>query len=201
MLILLLTCFAAHAQENKKIIVLGDSLSAAYGINPQQGWVNILSAYLAQNNLQYKVINASISGDTTESGLNRLPALINNNQPNIDIMIIALGSNDGLRGLPTDLIKSNLGSMITLCQQNNIRVLLVGMYMPPNYGERYTRDIKKVFQDLSVEYKVRQIPFMLANVATNPRLMQEDGLHPTAQAQPYVFRNILMGLRPMLVKS
>lgn len=181
--------------------MLGDSLSAGYGINPQQGWVNILAAYVAEKELDYVVINTSISGDTTESGLNRLSSVINNNQPDIDIMIIALGANDGLRGLDPSIIKSNLGSMITLCQQNNIRVLLVGMQMPPNYGDSYTKAIQNVYRELTIEYKVRQIPFMLANVATNPALMQEDNLHPTEQAQPYIYRNILMGLRPMLLKK
>lgn len=197
-LILLLTAFTIRAETAKKIIVLGDSLSAAYGIEPQQGWVNILAAQLAQSNPDYQVINASISGDTTDSGLNRLPSVINNSQPNISIIVIALGANDGLRGLHPDSIKSNLGNMITLCQQNDIRVLLVGMYMPPNYGESYTSAIQKVYQDLTIEYKVRQIPFMLANVATNPNLMQSDGLHPTADAQGAIFRNIWRGLRPML---
>ncbi len=198
LLILLLTSFTTSAQTKQKIIVLGDSLSAAYGMSPQQGWVNILAGYVAQKNPEYEVLNASISGDTTESGLNRLPSVISNNQPDINIMIIALGANDGLRGLDSSIIKSNLGSMIKLCQDNNIRVLLVGMQMPPNYGESYTKSIQKVYQELSVEYKVRQIPFMLANVATNPKLIQEDGLHPTQDAQPYIYRNILMGLRPML---
>ncbi len=191
----------AHAQSKQKIIVLGDSLSAAYGIHPQQGWVNILAGYIAEKQLDYEVINASISGDTTESGLNRLPSIINNNQPDIDIMIIALGANDGLRGLDPSIIKSNLGGMIALCQENNIRVLLVGMQMPPNYGESYTKSIQKIYQELSIEYKVRQIPFMLANVATNPKFIQEDNLHPTEEAQPYIYRNILMGLRPMLLKK
>ncbi len=198
MVILLFTAFTSSAQDHKKIIVLGDSLSAAYGIRPEQGWVNILATNLAQSHPEYSVINASISGDTTESGLNRLPSVISNNQPGIDIIIIALGSNDGLRGLSTDLIKSNLGSMIALCQENSIRVLLVGMYMPPNYGDSYTSGIKKLYQDLTIEYKVRQIPFMLANVATNSNLLQEDGMHPTEQAQGAIYRNIWMGLRPML---
>lgn len=197
-LIILLTSFNTGAQTKQKIIVLGDSLSAAHGIQPEQGWVNILSAYLVEKNLPFEVINASISGDTTDSGLNRLPSVIKDNQPDIDIMIIALGANDGLRGLSASLIKSNLASMISLCKDNNIRVLLVGMYMPPNYGESYTRSIQKVYEELAVEYQVARIPFMLAHVATNPNLMQEDGLHPTAQAQPAIFRNIWAGLKRML---
>ena len=198
MLILLLTGLSAHAQQNKKIIVLGDSLSAAYGINPNQSWVNLLSAYIAQSNLEYEVINVSISGDTTESGLNRLPSVIKNNQPHIAIMIIALGANDGLRGLNPDLVQANLASMISLCQQNDIKVLLVGMYMPPNYGEAYTKSFTNLYRNLMIEYKVRLIPFMLGGVITKANMMQEDGMHPNEQGQPMIFRNILSGLRPML---
>ena len=200
LLILLLAFFSTAAQADKKIIVFGDSLSAAYGIAPEQGWVNLLSVYLNQRHSDLTVINASISGETTDSGLSRLPSVIHRYNPNINMMIIALGANDGLRGLEPDLIQSNLGKMIALCHENKIQVLLVGMQIPPNYGKAYTQAIQKIYGDLSIKYQVRRIPFMLANVATHATLMQEDGLHPTAEAQPIILNTILMGLKPLLPK-
>lgn len=178
--------------------MLGDSLSAAYGIPAEKAWVYLLSKYLAQSYPSYQVLNASISGDTTESGLYRLPTLIYQNQPNISIMILALGANDGLRGLDPSLIESNLSNMITLCKKNKIKVLLVGMYLPPNYGIAYTKAFSELYSHLLTQYKISFIPFMLEGVATEPNFMQEDGLHPNEEGQKIVLKNILSKLNPLL---
>ena len=178
------------------ILVVGDSISATYGINPQSGWVSLLGIKITQEKKPYQVINASISGDTTINGLKRLPALINKYQP--AIVIIELGGNDGLRGLSLKVMEKNLRQMIKLCRQSGSKVLLAGMKIPPNYGKRYTQAFNKIYQDLNTQYKLNLIPFLLEGIGGNHELMQQDGLHPTEKAQALIMKTIWNKLEAML---
>jgi acyl-CoA thioesterase-1 len=197
-LALLNTANAAKPTVTPTILVFGDSLSAAYGIPREQGWVALLQQRLKDNNLPYEVANASVSGETTSGGLSRLANSLKQYQPSI--VIIELGANDGLRGLPINQIKTNLQKMITACQQVNAKVLLLGMIIPPNYGPSYTREFKDAYAGLAKQYKTSLVPFFLDGVAGNPELIQEDGLHPTAQAQPQILDTIWKTLKPELSK-
>lgn len=160
------------------LLVLGDSLSAGYGIDPKKGWVSLL-----RNDFEPKhtIINGSISGDTTGGGLARLPLLLKKFNP--DFVILELGGNDGLRGQPLRLMKKNLASMISLCEQSNAVPILFGMRIPPNYGRRYTEAFAKVYGQLSTERDVTLIPFQLEELAITEGMIQQDGLHPTEKAQ------------------
>jgi len=171
----------ASAVTKGKILVLGDSISAAYGINPKSGWVNLLSNKIAQAKKPYQVINSSISGDTTASGLSRLQSLLDKYQPHI--VIIELGGNDGLRGLPVDMIKLNLKKMIEMCETRQSKVLLAGIRIPPNYGKRYTEAFFQLYTELEKQHDILLIPFLLEGIGDNPALMQADGIHPAAMAQ------------------
>lgn len=186
----------AGVLEEKNILILGDSLSAAYGINPQSGWVNLLADKLAQEKIPYKVINASISGDTTINGLNRLPDLLNRHRP--EIVVIELGANDGLRGVQLPVMQTNLEKMINYCQTSGAKVLLVGMRIPPNYGRRYTESFQKVYFDLADKYTISLVPFLLDGVGGQASLMQSDGLHPNAQAQPVILQTLWPKLELLL---
>jgi len=181
-----------------KILVYGDSLSAAYGIPQQLGWVALLKQRLAQEQLDYEVINASISGETTSGGLSRLKNTLQQTKPNI--VILELGANDGLRGLPVTEMRKNLSAMILLCKKSGAKILLLGMRMPPNYGARYTEEFRKSYAELSLQHKTALVPFMLENVAAKPELIQQDGLHPNTLGQPVMFENIWLKLRPLLKK-
>ena len=191
----------SHASEHT-ILVLGDSLSAAYGIPRERGWVALLQEKLLQEKLaqqklpNFNVINAGISGDTTDGGLARLPALLQKYKP--DIVIVELGANDGLRGFQIDRTRDNFTQMISLCHSSNAKVLLVGMKIPPNYGQRYTSDFYETYTLSARKFNVPLVPFLLDGVATNPELMQQDGLHPRAEAQPKILNNVWKYLRPML---
>lgn len=183
---------------NPKILIYGDSLSAAYGIPQQQGWAVLLQNKLTHEKLPYDVVNASISGETTSGGLSRLPAALRQTQPGI--VILALGANDGLRGLPIKEMRANLASMIKLCKKSGTKVLLVGMRIPPNYGPKYTEAFSESYRLLSKQHKVSLVPFMLDNVAARTELIQQDGLHPNAAGQPIILENIWKKLRPVLKK-
>lgn len=187
--------------QAQSILVLGDSISAAFGIDPQSGWVHLLQQKLDESApSKYSVINASISGATTGDGLARLPALLKQYQP--DIVILELGGNDGLRGYPTRLMKRNLQSLIDLSRQNGAKVILAGIEIPPNYGPRYTQSFRETFLRLSQDNpKISFIPFILQDIATQPELMQSDLIHPTAQAQPIILGNIWPTLSPWLLSS
>jgi len=161
-----------------------------------EGWVALLEKRLTDEHLPHRVINASISGETSSGGLNRFPGVLRKHQPKI--VIIELGANDGLRGLPLTLMRKNLRSMINAAQQNNARVLLLGMRLPPNYGPRYTQGFAQVFVELAREYKTGLVPFLLTGVATQARLMQSDGLHPTAVAQSRILDTVWPHLQPLL---
>jgi acyl-CoA thioesterase-1 len=183
---------SSKAKGSQTVLVLGDSLSAAYGIARESGWV----ALLAQRLRPHQVINASVSGETTAGGLSRLPALLATHKPHI--VVLALGANDGLRGLPVPQTKRNLDAMINLISKQHGQVLLVGMQLPPNYGTAYTSKFQALFTQLAKEKKVPLLPFLLAGIATNAAFFQADGLHPTAQAQPILLNTVWRELQLML---
>jgi len=178
------------------IMVLGDSLSAAYGIDRDKGWVALLSKRLAQRGYRYQVVNASVSGDTTRTGLGRLDAALATHRP--QIVVVELGANDGLRGLPFNEIESSLVRIIEKCQQADARVLLVGVRLPPNYGEAYNREFLAIYRRLAGRFNIPLVPKMLDQVSDYRNLLQEDGMHPVAKAEPKVLDNIWIKLQPML---
>ena len=194
---MLLWSFTALAETAPAtILVLGDSISAAYGINTNEGWVALLQQRLAQKGLNYRVVNASVSGDTTRTGLNRLNDALQQHQP--AIVIVALGGNDGLRGLPFSEIETSLTSIIQLSQQQGAKVLLVGVRLPPNYGAFYNTRFATLFQQLSDTYQVGLVPMLLDQVSDHRELMQADGIHPTAAAQTQILENVWPHLQPLL---
>ncbi|MBW0145950.1 arylesterase [Marinobacter arenosus] len=176
------------ANQNTLLIV-GDSLSAAYGVPSERAWVQLLKERLDQNGLsQWQVVNASISGETTDGGARRLPDLLRENDP--DVVVIELGGNDGLRGFPPNVIESNLADMIEQVQETGARTVLVGMQIPPNYGQRYTQMFADIFPKLSDRYNTALVPFFLQGVYDRDGFMQDDGLHPSEEAQPKLLDNI-----------
>ena len=181
------------------IVVYGDSISAAYGMAPELGWVNLLSSQLIELAPQYEVINASVSGETTGGGLVRLPKTISRHQP--DILILELGGNDGLRGYPIDKIESNLTEMVRIAQAAGARVMLIGMVLPPNYGKRYTRAFEQVFTKIAEANNLALVPFLLDGVATSESLLQRDGIHPRPEAQALLLENILPTLLTVLEEN
>jgi len=181
----------------KTIVVYGDSISAAYGMNTSEGWVSLLTERLnTQRPSEYQVINASVSGETTGGGLTRLPKTLEVHQP--DILILELGANDGLRGYPIKKMKSNLNTMVDLAQSAETQVLLVGMVLPPNYGRRYTTAFEAMFTEIAAEYAIPLVPFLLDGATTERALIQRDGIHPTADAQPKLLDDIWPSLLPLL---
>jgi len=169
------------AASVQKILVFGDSLSAEYGLPRGSGWVQRIEERLAQYKTAYQIRNASISGDTTINGLNRMPAVLQEFSP--DIVILQLGANDGLRGLPVSQMRDNLRAMIEMSQEVGAEVLLVGQHVPPNYGQRYSREFHDVYAELAEETGVALVPFMLEGIALDASMFQADGLHPTVEAQ------------------
>ncbi len=178
------------------MLVLGDSLSAAHNIPLESGWVHLLDARLDQMVPKWRAINASISGETSLSGRNRLPALLAKYRP--AVLVLELGANDGLRGLPLPALRNNLDAMIRTAQQAKLRVLLVGIELPVNYGQRYRDGLRAVYAELAQSRHVALVPFLLEGVALDPALMQADGLHPVAAAQPRVLDTVWEPLRPLL---
>ncbi|MAE03556.1 MAG: arylesterase [Porticoccaceae bacterium] len=175
------------------LLVLGDSLSAGYGINQGSGWVDLLRYDWKD---RHQIINGSISGDTTGGGLNRLPLLLEKFSP--DYVLLELGGNDGLRGQPLSLMKNNLLSMIKLCRDAGAEPILFGMRLPPNYGRRYSDAFAAVYPQLSAQEKVLLIPFQLEELAVTDGMIQQDGLHPTAKAQPIIKQVIKDYLQPLM---
>jgi acyl-CoA thioesterase-1 len=186
----------ALASTQPTILVLGDSISAAYGIQREQGWVAHLERRVERLDPPWRVVNASVSGETTGGGLARLPSTLAAHQP--DVLVIELGGNDALRGYPIERIRDNVQRLVELGQQAEARVLLVGMQIPPNYGPRYTRGFAELFRNVSDQTGVPLVPFILEPVALTPELMQSDGIHPTADAQPLMLETIWPYLRPLL---
>ena len=190
------TAFAATASTSASILVLGDSISAAYGINTNEGWVALLQQRLTNKDFRYRVVNASVSGDTSRTGLNRLGNALRQHQP--AIVIVALGGNDGLRGLPFSEIEASLTGIIQLSQHQGAKVLLAGVRLPPNYGEFYNARFARLFQQLSETNQVALVPRLLDQVADHGELMQADGIHPTAAAQAQILDNVWPHLLPLL---
>lgn len=188
LLLMALLLLAIPAYSQSTILVLGDSLSAAYGIDEQDGWVSLLDKRIAQERPQYRVINASISGETTAGGLSRLPQLLQ--QTETDILVLALGANDGLRGLSLKQMRNNLKQMIGIAHKSGSRVLLVGMQLPPNYGKVYSQLFFQSFEDIAKNHEVAHLPFLLEGIARQKGLFQADGLHPTAAAQSKIMSNV-----------
>lgn len=193
---LLLWISPLQATESRVLLVLGDSLSAAYNLPATSGWVSLLEQRLKREYPEWQVVNASISGETTTGGLTRLPALLRQHQP--ALVLLELGANDGLRGQPVPGIRNNLSQLIRLSRDAGADVLLLGILLPPNYGPRYTSQFEQLYPQLATEYKLPLLPFLLDGVADRPELMQQDGLHPTAAAQPRVLDNVWPLLEPQL---
>ena len=188
--VFIFACLSASSANaaSPVILVYGDSLSAAYGIRQEQGWVALLKERVQQEKMNYSVVNASISGETTSGGLSRIEKVLKEHQPKL--ILIELGANDGLRGLPITAMRNNLEAMITKSLKYKVKVILVGMRIPPNYGIKYTRDFKEAYAILANQYKLPLVPFLLNGVAGNHELNQEDGLHPLAKAEPTILNNV-----------
>jgi acyl-CoA thioesterase-1 len=194
-------CFTAVQADDSDptILVLGDSLSAGFGLDLKDAWVTLLQTRLEEKGYGYRVVNASLSGDTTSNGLRRLPRALRIHQP--EIVLIELGGNDGLRGYPAEAMQTNLDTMIVTANDAGAQVILAGMLIPPNYGEDYTAAFAQVYADLAAKHGVALIPFFMKNVALDENLMQADGIHPNKQAQPMLVDNVWPVLHEMLTQS
>jgi len=186
--------FSSWAQTNPLILVLGDSLSAEYGLSRGSGWVNLLEQQLLQDRSPWLVFNSSISGETSTGGLSRLPSLLEQKRPGI--IIIELGANDALRGLPLSETESNLRNMIVKAKKSGAKVLLLGLQIPPNYGQKYTAQFKALYPTLAREENIQLLPFFLEGIATRPELFQADRIHPNEQAQSILFKNVWGSMAP-----
>lgn len=182
-----------------RLLVLGDSLSAGYGIDVDKGWVQLLQERLREEGYPHRVVNASVSGETTAGGLKRLPRLLEEHQP--QWVLLELGGNDGLRGQPVADMKANLKKMVTLSRAEDARVILLGMQIPPNYGPRYTEQFTRAFPQLADELSLPLVEFMLEGVAARDEYMQNDGIHPNAKAQPLILDNVWPRLETELKAS
>ncbi|MEZ8965441.1 arylesterase [Vibrio breoganii] len=178
------------------LLVLGDSLSAGYQMPIEKAWPTLLPDELSDRGHQMRIINGSISGDTTGNGLTRLPALLDKHRP--DYVLIELGANDGLRGFPPKLIKDNLTKLIDLSEESGAKVIVMQIQVPPNYGKRYTQSFEQVYPSVTEDKDVDLIPFFLAEIITDPDLMMQDGLHPKANAQPWIAEFVALQLSPLL---
>lgn len=178
----------------KNILVFGDSLSAGYGIATEQSWVSLLQREIKRSHSRFSVVNASISGETALGGRQRIANALRQHRP--AVVIIELGANDGLRGFGTADIEANLGGIIEAATRSHAKVLLLGIRLPPNYGEPYTTQFQNLFPRLAEKHRIRLLPFLLEGVA--PEQFQADNLHPTAAAQPQIMRNVMQALKPLL---
>lgn len=196
---LVFACLATasvSANEAPVILVFGDSLSASYGIREDQGWVTLLQEKLTSEGFAHRVVNASVSGETSNGGLARLPASLQSHAP--DLVILELGGNDGLRGLPLQALEDNLQAMIDMIKQADAEVLLAGIQIPPNYGPRYTEPFAQIFPSLAERESLPLVPFLIDGIAQQPELMQNDGIHPKAEAQFMIVDNVWPVLKPLL---
>lgn len=182
--VLLVLCSTAAAVQAKTLLILGDSLSAGYGLSQQQSWVNLLQQKLDQQNSGWTLVNASISGETSGGGLARLPALLEQHNP--DYVLIELGANDGLRGFPVPQLETNLTAMVTQIKQQQSKALLMQIRIPPNYGPRYTKLFTELYPKIAKEQQIPLWPFFMETIALKPQWMQADGLHPNLEAQPVI---------------
>ncbi|WP_077929018.1 arylesterase [Wohlfahrtiimonas populi] len=194
-LVLFITIGFAQAQS---ILVVGDSIGAGFGINPKDSWVNLLNEKLKAEGYQYEMVNRSISGDTTTNGLNRLPRLLEQVKP--EITIIELGGNDGLRATPATRIAENLSAMIELVKASNSKVLLVGIQLPPNYGDAYLERFLAIYPELGEKHQIAVLPSIVEKVGGNNDLMQGDGIHPNKDGQPLMMESVWEKLKPLLLK-
>ena len=190
----LLISFVTSASSNSTILVMGDSLSAEYGISRGSGWAKLLEGQLQKKGSQWTVFNASISGETSAGGLTRLPALLAQKKPGI--VMLELGANDALRGLSIDETEKNLSQMIQLSKKSGAKVLLFGMQIPPNYGQDYTKKFKDLYLKLATQEQIELVPFFMAGVASNPSLFQSDNIHPNEKAQIILYKNVWGAMAP-----
>ena len=195
-LVLASLLLASQSAVAGTVLIWGDSLSAGYGLRPPQAWPALLEQRIVDARLPHKVVNASISGETTAGGRSRLPAALQTYRPSL--VIIELGANDGLRGLPVPAMIANLQAMIDASREAGARVLLIGMRMPPNYGPDYTSRFERAFQELAKTNKLRLVPFMMEGFADKPAYFQRDGIHPIADAQPLILDTVWRELKPLL---
>jgi acyl-CoA thioesterase I len=193
---LLIASTGAAATGERTLLVYGDSLSAAYGLRVDQGWVALLQKRLDEQGYGYRVVNASVSGETTSGGKARLERALSQHQP--AIVVLELGANDGLRGLPVAGARSNLEAMIGAIRASGAMLLLIGIEMPPNYGVQYAKAFSAVYGDIAKARQVPLVPFLLEGIALDPALMQADGLHPNADGQPRVLDNVWPSLQKLL---
>ncbi|MDR3395575.1 MAG: arylesterase [Parasulfuritortus sp.] len=198
-ILLFLLLFVSVPLHAATLMVLGDSLSAGYGLEPGQGWVDLLAQRLQQDRPAYSVVNASISGETSAGGLARLDASLNQARPTL--LLLELGANDGLRGLSLKALRQNLDQIVTRAQKHGARVVLIGMRLPPNYGKQYTEAFHQTYVDLAARRHLPLVPFLLEGVALDPGLMQADQMHPTAKAQPALLDTVWHTLAPLLVSK
>ena len=187
---------AAKDTSRQTILIMGDSLSAAYGIPQESSWVNLMADELSTTHPQVTIVNASISGETTGGGRVRLPGLLKRHNPSV--VVLELGGNDGLRGFPVRIIRANLQAMIEMSMAAGSEVLLLGMRIPPNYGAAYTEQFFATYGDLAEQFDLALVPFLLEGIALTEGFMQRDGIHPTAKAQPAITKTVLEKLNPML---
>lgn len=193
---LLALAAAAPAAAAGGVLVFGDSLSAGYGVAPGRGWVDLLEARLREQGIGLQVVNASVSGETTQGGVTRIDDALARHRP--AVVVLELGGNDALRGLPLERTKRNLAEMVRRARAAGARVLLLGMRIPPNYGPEYTRRFEALYRELHEALGVAFVPFFLDGVALDAELMQDDGIHPTAAAQPRMLDNVWPALEPLL---
>jgi acyl-CoA thioesterase-1 len=189
---------ARGAEPPPTVLVVGDSLSAAYGMRVDQGWVALLQGRLKSKGYGHRVVNASSSGETTGGALARLPRALERHRP--EVVVIELGGNDGLRGLPIAEIRGNLDRLVELSVASGARVLLVGMRIPPNYGPSYTREFHELFAEIARRHSTALVPFFLEDIALDESLMLEDGLHPSPAAQPKLLDRVWPQLEPLLAR-
>ena len=180
------------------ILVFGDSLSAAYGIDEEEGWVSLLDQKIKEEGLSWRVINGSISGETSTGGVERLPSMLSTYRPKV--VILELGGNDGLRGLPLEVLTNNLNKMVDMIHETGSCALLAGIQIPPNYGPRYTVPFKELFYEIAETKQIRFIPFLIDGIPQQPELMQDDGIHPKAEAQALILNNVWPHLLPLIEK-
>lgn len=190
------TVAPAQGSSPRTVLVVGDSLSAEYGIKRGTGWVPLLSERVSEQYPKFKVVNASISGDTTSGGVARLPALLRQHEP--AVVVLELGANDALRGLPLNMTEQNLRTMAQAARKADADVLIVGMQIPPNYGRDYAQRFAAVFNKVAKDENARLVPFLMEGIATNRAMFQADGIHPNEDAQPQLLDNVWPALRPLL---